>query len=341
MRSVVFFNNKGGVGKTTLACNIGAELARSGLRILLVDCDPQCNTTQLLIGEERSLSLYGSKDESEAKTVMHVVERIREGDSSINKDISLIDAAQNRFRVDLLPGHPRLSLIEDKLSVAWNEVKAREIAGLRKTNWFYFLSQSLSDKYDLAIIDVGPSLGSLNRSILLGADNFVTPMGSDIFSIIGIRNISDWLADWLNVYTQSANECAARESRNFSRFGLPLAPKITQGFLGYTVQQYITKSKEGYRIPTKAYEKILRRVTGEVNDHLRRFAPPEFKSFKLGDVPNMYSLVPLAQSVSAPITRLRSGDGLVGSQYSQVESYRAIVTRLARSIARRLELPIA
>ena len=60
MRSVVFFNNKGGVGKTTLACNIAAQFAGRGLRLLLVDCDPQCNSTQLIL----SLDFSGSSDRS-------------------------------------------------------------------------------------------------------------------------------------------------------------------------------------------------------------------------------------------------------------------------------------
>jgi cellulose biosynthesis protein BcsQ len=59
MLSVVFFNNKGGVGKTTLVCNVASHLAhRRRLRVLLVDCDPQCNSTQLILSSAGWTSLY-------------------------------------------------------------------------------------------------------------------------------------------------------------------------------------------------------------------------------------------------------------------------------------------
>ncbi|MCE0559120.1 ParA family protein [Motilimonas sp. E26] len=53
MITLAMFNNKGGVGKTTLTCNVAAFIAqRMKKRVLIVDCDPQCNATQLIMGEE-------------------------------------------------------------------------------------------------------------------------------------------------------------------------------------------------------------------------------------------------------------------------------------------------
>ena len=61
MKLLSVFNNKGGVGKTTLVANLGAELALSfGAKVLVVDADPQCNLTQYVLGEEESLSIYAS-----------------------------------------------------------------------------------------------------------------------------------------------------------------------------------------------------------------------------------------------------------------------------------------
>ena len=94
--------------------------------------------------------------------------------------------SENRFAVDLLPGHPQLSAVEDVLSRAWTDLTAAKIGGFRITFWLKSLLRKLEPRYDYIFIDVGPSLGSINRSVLISADHFVTPLGSDIFSLLGI-----------------------------------------------------------------------------------------------------------------------------------------------------------
>ena len=80
-------------------------------------------------------------------------------------------------------------------------------------------------------LDLGPSLGSLNRTVLLGCDHFVTPMGCDIFSIVGIRNIADWLGDAITIYNRSVELCDDADlDRHSIRRDLPIA----RGFAGYT-----------------------------------------------------------------------------------------------------------
>ncbi len=59
MEILSFFNNKGGVGKTTLTGNIAAYLSiEMNKRILIVDADPQCNITQFVLGDEKTINLY-------------------------------------------------------------------------------------------------------------------------------------------------------------------------------------------------------------------------------------------------------------------------------------------
>jgi cellulose biosynthesis protein BcsQ len=202
MIPICFFNNKGGVGKTTLTCNIAAHFALElRKRVLLVDCDPQCNTTQLVLNEEATQRLYKHRD-SRAKTgtILDVVRPLQVGDAGIDANINPILASANRFGVDLLAGHPRLSIVEDTLSQAWSEAAGGKIGGLRKSNWCAALCTSLANRYDTVFFDIGPSLGSLNRTVLLGMQYFVSPMGADLFSIFGVRNIAEWLTHWLNVY---------------------------------------------------------------------------------------------------------------------------------------------
>ncbi len=160
MKSVAMFNNKGGVGKTTLTCNLASFIAEEfGKKVLVLDCDPQCNSTQLIMGVEDAAELYLSADEPpRVTTIRDVLRPIEDGDSTIDVELRVLPANLNRFNVDLLPGHPHFAIIEDRLGQAWQMLRAREKQGFRQTNWNTALCASLEDKYDLAIFDLGPSL---------------------------------------------------------------------------------------------------------------------------------------------------------------------------------------
>jgi hypothetical protein len=199
------------------------------------------------------------------------------------------------------------------------------------------LVREYESAYDVIFFDVGPSLGSLNRTVLIGADYFVTPMGADIFSIVGIRNISEWLTNWLDFYSTGLALCETRTPGALAQFRIDTSSPAAD-FVGYTVQQYITKSKKGVRRPTQAFEKILSGIPIEVITSLGPFVPQGLNGddLKLGDVPNMYSLIPLAQSVNAPIAELKSSDGLAGGQYQQQENYISTIDAVSEALARNI-----
>jgi cellulose biosynthesis protein BcsQ len=344
LKTICFFNNKGGVGKTTLTCNIAAHFASAKKRVLVIDADPQCNATQLIVGDEKVLDFYWPEkvQHTGVQTILDVVTPIQEGDANIEPNIRLLSLKDNRFGVELLPGHPRFSIVDDKLSQAWHEALGGDIGGLRKTNWCHTLCESLSGAYDYAFIDIGPSLGSINRSVLLASDYFVTPLGADVFSIVGVRNISDWLRDWIKLYKIGVSLCDNRSPKSLDKFSVRRELLIERGYIGYTLQQYITKSKGGVRRPTEAFEKILSQVPNQIEASLGTFFAGDMtmEEAKLGDVPNMYSLIPLAQSVNAPILGLSSSDGLVGTQFKQSKDYAEIIHSLAKTLARNLGSPL-
>lgn len=341
MFSIASFNNKGGVGKTTLTCNVAAFFAkRLNKRVLVVDCDPQCNATQLIIGQEAATDLYwNSVNQNKALTIKNVLGPIEDGDASIDSNITPILSSRNRFNVDLLPGHPALSVIEDRLGAAWHDLLGGDIGGIRKTNWNSALCASISDRYDMVFFDMGPSLGSINRSVLLGCTHFITPMGADIFSILGVRNISAWLSNWTSRYENGLALADKNDPGKLQDFNVVRVPGLLKGYLGYTMQQYITKSKSGERRPTKAYEEIINLVPAEVVRSLGPFFADGVNvgSCKLGDVPHLYSLVPLAQAVASPIFELTSSDGLVGSQYSQREQFGGMIEGVCQRILYNME----
>ena len=164
MITLAMFNNKGGVGKTTLTCNVGAFLAtKEKKRVLIVDCDPQCNATQLIMGEEYATKLYFSDQLTQSiSTISKILQPIEDGDATISSEITPIKSSENRFGVDLIPGHPSFSIIEDRLGAAWHDLQGGDLGGIRKTNWNTFLKDKIKNRYDYILYDLGPSLVSIH-----------------------------------------------------------------------------------------------------------------------------------------------------------------------------------
>jgi hypothetical protein len=161
----------------------------------------------------------------------------------------------------------------------------------------------------------------------------MTPMGCVVFSMAGVDNISAWLKEWLKWYERGIQNCREKwPGLDFK--GLKEDASTISRFIGYTVQQYITKSIKGERRATKAYEKILQRIpdviTKGLGEYVKRGLADE--KLRLGDVPNMFSLVPLAQNANAPIFDLQGSDKLVGAQYAQKEEYTKFIANLSETL---------
>jgi hypothetical protein len=167
----------------------------------------------------------------------------------------------------------------------------------------------------------------------------MTPMGTDIFSILGIRNISSWLASWVDRYENGLALCEKNSPNRLGTFGISTELAITNGYVGYTMQQYITKSKGGVRRPTKAYEKIINNVPEEIQRSLNKYLSANINTnnLSLGDVPHLYSLIPLAQSVSSPLFQLEGRDGIVGSQGKQRDQYEEILGTICNHLVTNIE----
>ncbi|TDF94393.1 ParA family protein [Paenibacillus piri] len=341
MKVLTFFNNKGGVGKTTIACNVASIFATEfNKRVAFIDCDPQCNSTQLIAGQELAIAIYDDETVSRNTTLLKAIRPLEAGDPEPDMNIPLIRAHENRFGVDLLPGHPRLSVIEDRLSTAWGNVTAGKVEGFRINNWLNKICQGQFAEYDYVFIDVGPSLGSINRSVLLASDYFVAPMGCDIFSLIGIRNIGKWLEEWTRLYQIGVRTANELNPGILDEYHILQEPKTSNAFIGFTIQQYITKQVAGVRRATDAYEEILARIPTEISAELGNFFPENLsiEAATLGDIPYMYSLVPLSQTAAAPIHALRSADGIRGSRYTQTTQYKEIITSVAAKIRDNISL---
>lgn len=340
VKTLVFFNNKGGVGKTTLTCNVASFLnLHKGKRVLLIDADPQCNATQVLLNDEVLADVYATPG-SGRKTLYTYLKPLEDGEPVIATDTAPLAGGDNKFGTDLIPGHPRLSLIEDRLSRAWTDIMGGEVGGYRITNWPSQLHGTIGNQYDLIIYDVGPSLGALNRTVLLSADYIVTPFGSDIFSLMGVENIAAWMDAWSKDYQHALAYLEGKHRGATTRYPGILHIERQFRLAGYSVQQYVMrKFKKGPR-PVRAYDAIMADIPSAVQRTLAPLIPENLSAedLSLGHIPFLYSLAPLAQSNRAPIHELVKIGAVTGNQYRQVDDYIGLMNSFCEKLLRNVGL---
>ena len=192
---IITFSTKKWSWKNDTCHNIASYMkTKYNKKILFLDADPQSNSTQMMVSDEDREKIY--MENSEFSTILDFISPILIGDSTVDFTQKPFSSQNTRFEVDIILGHPSLSLFEDTLSDSWNSCKGRDVGGFRRTNWLLQFKKIYEDSYDFMIVDVGPSLGALNRSVLLNSDFFISPMGCDMFSLMGIENIARWIKNW-------------------------------------------------------------------------------------------------------------------------------------------------
>lgn len=328
MKSVCFFNNKGGVGKTTLLCNLSSYLAtKKNKKVLVIDADPQCNASAYLLQSERleEILLNGGH-----KSLDSYYEPIRKGQGFAEELPTIVRS--DRFGVDIIVGDPRLSVREDLLSTDWADTRNGGARGFQTTFAIRHLLSRLNN-YDLVFIDMGPSLGALNRSVLLGADSFLMPLSVDIFSLMAIGNILNSFSSWKRDLGAAIERHRDTEGGDFLVDGKPVSWQLE--FSGYVMQQYRAKMKEGERVAVGAYERIIAQQKVEI-EKISNFFDSGDVSMDLGEVPTLSSVIPLSQQANAPIFDLGAKDGIVGSQYTRVSEAEVFFAKIADRFLARL-----
>lgn len=200
-KRIVFFNHKGGVSKTTTAYNLGWKLAETE-KVLLVDADPQCNLTSLLIDNFDS---YYLDDSTKLNNLRDGVEVAFKGRPA---PISAIECYQPTRRpgLFLVPGHQNLSEFDAALTFAQTSNNA--IATLENLpGAFSAFLREVEAKYEISytIIDLNPSLSSINQNLVLASDYLIVPTNPDPFSIMALETLKIVLPRWAAWLRQSGS----------------------------------------------------------------------------------------------------------------------------------------
>ncbi|AJA09824.1 phage-related regulatory protein [Sphingopyxis fribergensis] len=323
MKAIAFFNNKGGVGKTTLLCNVAAYFAQEGLRVCVVDCDPQCNASQYLFHDDFLESTFDDPKQN----IESLFSGLMAGEGHATQVPMKHSAA---FGVDVVCGSPGLSMAEDFLAEEWASLNTQR--GLSSTMVFQRMLKSL-ENYDVVFFDVSPSLGAINRTVLLSSDYFVSPMSIDIFSLKAFENISRWMDKWRAHWEYSVNSPLLDADNP----AVVDAKSLTgASFIGYVSQQYIAKrDATGERRPVKSYDEIIQQIDGQIDQYFKgSLLPP--KPYEIGKIPNLHSLAPMSQSRRKPIFSLVAADGVVGAHFAKVKEAKEIFGEVSDEIRKRL-----
>lgn len=244
MNSIAVFNNKGGVGKTTLLCNIAAYYCLiCHKKVLVIDADPQCNATTYLLGDNEIEEIYSNETN---KTLYDYIEPYQSGANLIDLPILKSEG----FGVDIVIGDTRLALMEDFLSGEWADTSKAIQRSIKTVCFLKKLYLDLQEQYDFIFIDIGPSLGVLNRLILLFTDGFIMPTSSDIFCLRAIDNISKAIAKWQETFNKLQEEYCRIKNQYFCLNDKKV--EVTPMFLGYVNQQYTSRTRGGSKTSSKS-----------------------------------------------------------------------------------------
>lgn len=324
MRAVAFFNNKGGVGKTSLVYHLAWMYAELGLRVLTVDLDPQANLTNMLVGEDRLEQIW--EEAGHPKTAYGAIAPLLEGTG----DLAPVHVESVADGLGAVLGDLALSRAEAELSSQWPLCADGHKRAFRVISSLWRVIEAAGRQIDaaIALVDVGPNLGAINRCALLSAHDIVIPLAPDLYSVQGLRNLGPTIAEWRREWRDRIARSPVAD--------LSLPPGEMRP-IGYIVMQHAVRM----RYPVRAYDRWIRRIPGAYRESIlgKSDAAPEIDVTAdpecLALLRHYRSLMPLAQEARKPMFMLRPADGAIGGHASAVRECHRDFRALALEIARR------
>lgn len=321
MTSIAFFNNKGGVGNTSLVYHCAWMLARMGKRVLAVDLDPQSNLSIMALDVDRLEALW--PEEAHPQTLYGAVAPLFGGTGDV------IEAHIEPLTdgLGLLVGDLALSRIEDDLSTEWPRgLEGRERA-FRVTTAFWRVLRDAAERHqaELVLIDVGPNLGAINRAALVASSHVVVPVAPDLLSLQGLRILGPMLGQWRESWQAALPKAKA---------ALGEMPQGEMRPAGYILMQHAERLGR----PTKANARWQARLgQGYHESVLGQFGDPKQPDPNLIQrIQHYRSLMPIALEARKPMFALTSADGAIGAHQASVQQCYTDFAKLCGEICRRV-----
>ena len=322
MKTIAFFNSTAGVGTTTLVYHLASMMAERGARVLAVDLDPQAGLTRMCLTEEQ-IQFW-----QERYLPYTVLSGLRFGVHGIY-DVMLPDVIPINEGFSLMGGDAALAALEDKFSWGWTNCRIGDEQAFQTMAAFHQLIRKGAGMIgvDWVLIDVGPNLGAINRAALIASERVVIPLGPDLFSLQGLRNLGpalrSWRESWRELLTKNPDPS----------LDLPAGEILP---LGYVVMQHGMRENR----PPKAYLRWIERfpvayresVLAEPVDAVMEAA---YDPFCLAMLKHYRSLMPMAMEARKPVFALKPADGAIGAHNEAVRRAYEDFQKLAARIVQR------
>lgn len=322
MRTIAFFNNKGGVGKTSLVYHLGFMFAELGRRVVFADLDPQSNLSAMCLTEDRLEAIWNL---SSRPTVYGAIEKLKRGLG----DVEPITAEAVSGSIGLVVGDLRLSEIEDDLSQVWPKCNDGDERAFRVTTALHRIVKGVAERFgaELALLDVGPNFGAINRCALIAADYVVVPVAPDLFSMQGLANVGPRLTQWRAQWEE-------RKTKAPAGLDFHLPPGEMEA-LGYVVSRHSVLAGGA----VKAFQRWIDRMPAAYRES---FQQPKAEgmdvskdTFCLAQLKDYRSLMPMAQEAKKPMFLLKPAHGAIGGHQGAVRDAYIDFRSLAEEILKR------
>lgn len=325
---IAFFNNKCGVGQTSLVYHLSWMFAEMGVRVIAADLDPQANLTAALVTEDRLEEIWD--DERSARTTFGATHSLTQPPGEV-PDPQLEPIADN---LALLVGDTRLSLCEDPLAEAWRDAEQQDPGACRAMSAFDSILRQCAVVHsaDVVLIDLAPTLSAVNRAALIATDHVVFPIAPDLLSLRGIGNLGSVLRSWREGWKRRRESCPGAED--------PL-PAGSMSPMGYVVHQHpLTLNR-----PDHAYNDRIRRIpstyrTAVLGQILLEDVTVACDHHCLALIKSYPSLMLMAEEARKPAFMLKPADGAMGAHLQAARSAGQDYEKLARRLAKRAGIEV-
>jgi cellulose biosynthesis protein BcsQ len=339
---VAFFNHKGGVSKTTTAFHLGWKLAERGRSVLLVDADPQCNLTGLVLGYSGETELEAFYAANEGQTLK---DGLRPAFESRPEPMEPLEPFPVRgcAGLSIVPGHIEIAEYETTLGIA--QELSGSIYALRNIPGSVINLVKITAAHvgaDYVFVDLSPGLGPLNQNLISIADWFLVPVKPDYFSLMALDSLNRVLPRWRR-WAEAAGRLDALKDAAYP------FPEPRGRLLGTVIQNFTIRGER----PSKAFRDWIERIENRTDDVLlptlrscgMALDESEYEAagllpgHALALIANFQSLVAKSQKSRTPVFALTDDQLAGGGQMlANYQKMRARFEEAFETLADRVEL---
>jgi chromosome partitioning protein len=326
------FNNKGGVGKSTICWNLADALGRLGKRVLLIDFDPQCNLSIAMLGEETFIKALPTQNAPYGTTIRAFLQRFLQNTGG--EQIFLHQGRHTSKNVHLIAGDFWMNIYADSLNVGADLLSGTGLSRYVSIKRIIAKAEETrKSEFDFVIVDLPPSFGALVRAAFYASDYYVVPCTSDNFCVYCVGLIGQMVPSFITDWDIGLNRFKASnpQFREFDGLGKPVfAGWIFNGFdtarerrTQKEIEAGVIRDKAMIQADKTMHNRIEKAVEEDLVDTLSKninsFTPVAKNipaGFRIGDIEDANVLIQNSLWLSVPLGQL-TGHQQVVSLYDR------------------------